>query len=132
MATQVILTDTKSAQRTLREMAQDLRQEIRSVLLRADDERYIDIAGRVHDAAEQSVADLLADLNVAAIDRQITELRAVEAALQRISMGCYDVCESCGESIGAARLHAQPAASRCIKCQNHIEKQCGLPSHPSL
>lgn len=132
MATHAVLTDIKSAQRTLRETARELRQDIRSELMRADDERYIDLAGRVHDAAEESVAHLLVDLNVAAVGRQINELRAVEAALQRISMGSYDVCETCGESIGAARLRAQPAASRCIKCQNHIEKQYGQPAHPSL
>lgn len=132
MATYAVLTDTKSAQRTLREMARDLRQEIHSELLRADEERYIEIAGRVHDVAEASVADLLVDLNIAAVGRQINELRAVEAALQRISMGNYAVCEHCGESIGVARLSAQPAASRCIKCQNHIEKQYGQLAHPTL
>ena len=132
MATAAVLTDVKSAQRRLQEMAHELRQEIRVELLRADNEQYIDLAGRVHDSAEESVADLLADLNLATIDRQINELRAVEAALQRISMGSYDVCESCGESIGAARLQAQPAASRCIKCQDRFEKKEGQPTHSSL
>lgn len=132
MATVAVLPDVKAAQRRLQDSAQALREDIRAELLRADDERYIDLAGRVHDSAEESVADLLADLNLATVDRQINELRAVEAALLRISMGSYNVCESCGEAIGIARLQAQPAASRCIKCQDHIEKQQGQPTRASL
>lgn len=132
MATATVISDVKLAQSRLRKQAAALRQEIRAELLRTDDEHYIDLAGRVHDTAEESVADLLADLKFASIDRQITELRAVEAALQRISMGSYNVCEVCGEAIGTSRLQALPAAARCIKCQDLVEKRSGITAHQSL
>lgn len=132
MTTVTVLLDVKSAQQRLQKLAGELRQEISAELLRGDEELYADIAGRVHDTADESVADLLADLNFATIDRQITELRAVEAALLRISMGSYDVCESCGESIGTARLNAQPAAYRCLQCQTRIEHAQGTSTPPKL
>ncbi len=43
----------------------DVREEIRQELLRSDDQHFIDIAGQVHDLEDESVADLLVDLNLA-------------------------------------------------------------------
>ena len=62
-------------QRRLRQRHTELRTEIRGELLAADDMRYADLAGRVHDSGEESVADLLSDLDVARIDRQVNEIR---------------------------------------------------------
>ena len=44
-------------QRRLRQRHAELRTEIRGELLAADDMRYADLAGRVHDSGEESVAD---------------------------------------------------------------------------
>lgn len=43
-------------------------------------------------------------------------IRAITAALERISAGTYGVCESCGEDIGEARLQVVPEATRCVNC----------------
>lgn len=43
-------------------------------------------------------------------------IRVVLAALERIENGSYGTCESCGESIGEARLKAIPEAARCVSC----------------
>ena len=88
----------------LDERHKTLREEIRQELLRADEERYIDLAGDVHDAGEESVADMLADLNIAMIDRQIGEIRQIEAAQMRIATGNYGICVDCEEEIDIARL----------------------------
>lgn len=37
-------------------------------------------------------------------------------ALDRLAAGTYGLCENCGRPIGAQRLEARPAASRCIQC----------------
>lgn len=71
----------------------ELREEIRQELLRTDQATYIELAGQVHDAEEESVADLLVDLELAEIDRHARELREVDAALKRIAAGSYGVCE---------------------------------------
>ena len=70
---------------------------------------------------ERSVADLLVDVNLAEVSRDIEELRDVEAALVRIDKGTYGVCGECGAEIGQDRLTAVPAASRCYDCQVGFE-----------
>ena len=61
------------------------------------------------------------DLELALDEHESAELRAVEAALQRIGLGNYGQCVDCGVDIPVARLHAAPTAARCISCQEKIE-----------
>jgi RNA polymerase-binding protein DksA len=118
------------AQRTalkqqLLETRQQLRSEIRDELLKADEEQYGDLAGQVHDPADESVADLLVDTNIAVVSRYIGELREVEAALERFEMGSYGLCEECGGEIPFERLKVQPMARRDIEHQARYEKTFG-------
>lgn len=109
-----------------------LRAAIHTVLLRSDDEQYAQIAGQVHDAEDEALADLLVDVNLADISREIQELRDVDAALRRIVMGTYGVCMRCGETIARERLDAYPAAKRCVSCQNEEERRPTAPHPHSL
>ena len=43
-------------------------------------------------------------------------------ALERIELGEYGECESCGETIGVKRLMARPVADLCIDCKSEQEK----------
>ena len=54
--------------------------------------------------------------------RDHDELVAVRAALARIEDGSYGACQDCGADIGLPRLHAFPAALRCIGCQTKAEQ----------
>jgi DnaK suppressor protein len=54
--------------------------------------------------------------------RDFAELRAIEAARQRMSDGTYGRCTDCGVDIGLQRLRAEPEAARCIDCQRRHEK----------
>lgn len=119
-------------QRRLQQRRTELRAEIREELLAADDMRYADLAGRVHDSGDESVADLLADLDVARIDRQVTEIRGIEAALRRIDMGVYGVCRECDGDIAYERLQTQPGAERCVACQKQHERSYAHEGTPSL
>lgn len=109
-----------------------LRGEIREHLLATDREQYGDLAGQVHDAGEESVADLLTDVNVAVMGRLIIELREAEAALERIATGGYGLCEDCGIDIPYARLQAYPAARRCVEHQELHEKTYAGEGKPTL
>jgi DnaK suppressor protein len=111
---------------------QRLQQEIREELLRSDEAHYIDLAERVHDEAEESVADLLVDFSIAIIDRQIRELKEIEQALKRIAMGSYGTCIDCGEPIGFKRLEAHPEAKRCVSCQGVFERTYAQDGTPKL
>ncbi len=105
----------------LRHRWRELRDETREVMSRADNEGYADIAGRVGDLEDQSLADLLVDVNLAEIRRDVQEIRAVERALKRITLGTYGTCVSCGEPIERERLEAYPTANRCAVCQRAYE-----------
>jgi DnaK suppressor protein len=114
-------TDYPHFDQVLRARAKVLRNEIRQTLLKAGQEQFSSIAGQVHDAGEESVADLLMDVNQAEIARDVQELREVERAQQRVESGTYGVCAGCGEPIARARLDAAPSASRCLRCQQFTE-----------
>ena len=100
----------------------ELREEIRQALLQSDEQSYIELAGRVHDMEEASVADLLVDVSLADIDRHVEEIRDIDAALGRIATGTYGVCTDCGEGIEVARLEVHPTAKRCrrgaVRCDS--------------
>ena len=111
---------------------QVLREDIRAKLLAADEQTYIDLAGRVHDSGEEAVADWLADLNIAFIDRHVQALREVERALIRIDVGAYGECRECGGEIGYERLRSYPTAERCVECQTLYEHTHAHAETPSL
>ncbi len=116
----------------LKDRFSDVREEIRQELLRSDDQHFIDLAGQVHDLEEESVADLLVDLNLAMIDMHIEEIRDIDASLIRIAQGGYGVCIDCGIDIAVKRLHAYLTAKRCTPCQSVYERNHAGPEVHSL
>jgi len=110
----------------------ELREEIRQELLDSDEEHFIDLAGQVHDLEEESVADLLVDLDLAEIDRHVEEVREIDAALLRIARGSYGICADCDDEIEVARLRAHPTARRCEPCQTNFERNHAGPKRSTL
>lgn len=100
--------------------------------LRSSEDRFAAIAGEVADAGDASTATEQADLRNAQIERDVLELRDIEAALERINDGTYGLCTRCGGDIAVARLRANPSAERCIACQAAYEKQFAGTATPSL
>jgi DnaK suppressor protein len=49
--------------------------------------------------------------------RLVAELRETEDALERLVVGTYGICATCGEPIGRDRLRALPTARRCMACE---------------
>ena len=109
-----------------------VREEIRQELLKSDSEHYIDLAGQVHDLEEESVADLLIDLDLAIIDMHVEEVRQIDAALMRLARGQYGVCADCADEIEAKRLQAQPIAMRCNPCQANFERNHAGPRRSTM
>jgi len=95
-----------------------LLEEIRDELARSGEQHYVDLAGRVADVGDASVADMLADLDAAMVDRQVIEVRTIEAALRHLAAGDYGACADCGADIPLERLRACPTAERCVPCQS--------------
>jgi DnaK suppressor protein len=57
------------------------------------------------------------------VDRESTLLRQVKAALRRIRNGSFGMCVDCESAIKPKRLAALPWASRCIQCQEAIDRE---------
>jgi len=107
---------------TLRARSGQLRDEIRQTLIKSDDEQYTMIADQVRDLEDDSFADLMVDVNLAEIDRDLQELRLIDAAFLRMGDGSYGMCDACGSPIEFERLRATPFASRCFDCQSAFER----------
>ena len=58
-------------------------------------------------------------------DRDMLDLKRVEAALHRMARGVYGACESCARPVVKARLLAAPHVRYCALCSN------GAPHAPS-
>lgn len=100
-----------------------LRQEIMDALRESRREDYAELAGRVHDRQDEAVADLLTDVRLAGMARDLEELRDLETALGRLRVGSYGVCVECGTAVDPARLEAYPTAKRCYACQRAYERR---------
>ena len=111
---------------------QTLRAEVQRELENSDDPRVIGFKNELAATDDWVLADILADLDIAMVTRDIAELSEVEAALARVADGRYGICSDCGEPIGWPRLNVQPAAARCIACQEKLELRTGRPGHPTL
>jgi len=109
-----------------------LRSELHADADKARGESYAELSGDVADEGDASVADLLADIDNAELSRDLAELRALEAALERIAEGSYGSCIDCALEIGFVRLKAEPSALRCIGCQRVHEKTFAQPDRPKL
>ena len=117
----------------LRDRREELREVIHRELASSTQEDYTELAGMVHDAGDESFAELLRGINLTTRARELDEIRDVEAALERIKNGIYGTCTDCNDSIALDRLNAYPTAKRCINCQSrHENRRGGRDATPSL
>jgi DnaK suppressor protein len=124
--------ELEQLRRRLLDREDALRADIQRELRKYDSEQYGKLADGVADPGEQSVADLLVDVDLAEITRDVTEVREIEHALLRLAQGAYGDCVDCGTPIESARLHYAPATQRCLECQERFERRDDQPRHPSL
>lgn len=79
-----------------------------------------------------SVADLLSDIDIGMMMRDVDELMAIEAARIAIKEGAYGTCAMCHDPIEFKRLIAMPTATRCLPCQERYERTTGSQSNPEI
>ncbi|MEW6119709.1 MAG: TraR/DksA C4-type zinc finger protein [Pseudomonadota bacterium] len=124
---------TEALAALLKAQYQDVLNEVRSEFDNAGEQHRIDLLNREPgDSGDESLANALADFNVARFDRQIHALRDIEAAMQRARSGDFGTCMDCGADIGYERLLAYPTAKRCIACQQRREREYAQLGHPKL
>ena len=81
---------------------------------------------------DDAIVDLESALDVAALERDSLELRAIEAALARLHTSTYGECVECASNIPFARLQATPTAIRCTPCQSIHERTHAGTGHATL
>jgi RNA polymerase-binding transcription factor DksA len=109
-----------------------LRDDIRAALLQSGEQKYLDLAGMVHDLGDEAVANELIEIDDALIERHVQELRALEAARRRLADGSINRCIECDDDIGYERLLAYPVAVRCVVCQGQHEKTYAHEAMPRM
>lgn len=109
--------------RALEERAQVLRNELRETVQRSDQEKSQMLRDEVRDNADDSFLDLVTDVNLAEVDRDLAEFRLVSAALTRMGAGEYGRCENCGRDIAVKRLRLQ-----CQEQYEHMTNQTRTPT----
>ncbi len=63
-----------------------------------------------------ALQNVIKDLAVTNMEREIRTLREVELSLRLLEGGQYGMCGSCGEGIPMARLQALPWTRICVAC----------------
>jgi len=112
----------ESLQRQLSDRAAALRDEIAAALKRSGSPEAIGLANHLDEIDDEAVADLETSIEVAALERDVRELREVDAALGRLHAPDYGVCTDCGADIPYSRLSAEPSATRCVACKARAER----------
>lgn len=123
--------DIEALESQLKQRRREMWEDIRRELEKHEDQQFTDLIQQGADFDDRSVGDLLVDLNLAEISRDVDELRAIEYALGRIKAGSYGLCQSCGQPIPEERLRAIPETPFCIECQARLEEQRDIRT-PSL
>lgn len=117
----------------LRERQQSLWDDISKTLKKEGHPNLKELPDEVHDSGEQSVADMLADMDIASVAAEAEELKDIELALLRIKSLTFGKCIDCGVDIGFDRLTAYPVAKRCLDCQaRHEDNRSDRDKTPSL
>lgn len=111
---------------------QSLRLEVRDEIAESGNPELLESIERHFAGSSDRSGDVLADLNVAIIDRHVQELRDIEAAKARIEAGQFGSCIDCGVRIGIERLRAYPVAKRCFVCQHRNERTSFHQATPTL
>jgi RNA polymerase-binding transcription factor DksA len=104
----------------LNKRRRDLIEEIREQLARSGEAGTLSPLLERGDEGDDSFADIIADMDISMVTRDVDELRDVEAARMRLADGTYGVC---GDEIAGERMLAYPTAKRCIICQTAYERR---------
>lgn len=110
-----------------------LLEHIRDGLSESEQVHFSAILGESSgDTSDEALATSLGDVAAARIDLGMSQFRELEAAAIRMESGQFGVCIECGKAIPVERLVANPAAQRCMNCQELHDKTYASQLHGSL
>ncbi len=65
------------------------------------------------------------EVDMAMSDMGAVELARINAALERMELGTYGICEECGCHIPYERLKLEPPTQHCVACKARWEHETG-------
>jgi len=77
----------------------------------------------LHRTGDWAVAEAEFERDVAGAENARRAIGIILEAEERFASGTYGECVACGTAIAFERLSAQPAASRCVPCQQTAERR---------
>lgn len=78
---------------------------------------------QVMDTGDEALSLTMEKLQSSLQAAEISELKLIDEALERIDKGEYGICIDCDDHISEARLNYYPYAARCIVCQEAVESE---------
>ncbi len=125
--------DRLAIRAALEEQRANLLHGLKGALEDSGQTQFAEVLGRASgDSADEALAVTLGNLSAARMDHEVRTLRALDAASRRMEEPDYGECEDCGARIPAARLMVNPAATRCVTCQERFEHTHAGQSHGSM
>jgi DnaK suppressor protein len=106
----------------------DLQQVERDIYARTLGEQAIspseglDGTGVTSEASDEGSALTEYERNQAMVDNDRALQGQISAAIERLDMGRYGICERCGKEISARRLEALPYVTLCLDDQERAER----------
>jgi DnaK suppressor protein len=125
--------DLNAVRAALAERHAALVKQLRQDLDESGRTQYAEVLGRSSgDSSDEALAVTLGDLSAARLDHEVRQLRELETAMRRMHDDDFGECIECGAAIPVARLVANPAAMRCVVCQEVHEKTHHGSAHGSI
>jgi RNA polymerase-binding transcription factor DksA len=107
--------DTGTTARQLAEREAELRAQLADIeaASRRSTAGGIGFGKRVGDGTNIAVERMTEVAAHSGLQRELAQIAKARAAL---AAGTYGTCEACGAEIGAGRMEARPASTRCVRC----------------
>lgn len=77
----------------------------------------------IQDMADAASNTYTADILMSISDNDLTNLKDIDGALDKMVKNTYGICEECEEKISEKRLEANPVARYCITCKRQMEQK---------
>jgi DnaK suppressor protein len=125
--------DRLAIRAALEEQRAKLLHGLKAALEESGQTQYAAVLGKSSgDSADEALAVTLGNLSAARMDHEVRAIQAMEAAAGRLDSPDFGICEDCGANIPAARLVANPTATRCVTCQERHEHTYAGQPHGSM
>jgi DnaK suppressor protein len=100
-----------------------MRGEILSKAKKLKEDSYTLGTDGIQDMADAASNSYNVDILMSISDNDLTLLKDIDNALDKIKNGTYGICEECEEKISEKRLEANPVARYCITCKRMMEEK---------